>query len=223
VVALEGEQARARRRAELQAIITKAAEQPAGDVTKAVGHADAGAASLSTLLAVLGWSVPASKLSDWIILLGAVAVETGAALSGVLVASVGAVSERKTGQQMASTVELSSERHAETRPDRRESPSKPVESTDLGPEPAPPKPPKRTRKPATKRTARDTNRRKAQIVRLVQSNGGKIVASQQTIADKLRLSKTRVYELIKELEATGQVRVVADQNGTTVALVANAA
>jgi hypothetical protein len=220
VAALDGEAARTKRRAELSATIVKLTDAlAAGDVTKVVGHADAGAASLSTLLAALGWSVPAARLSDWIILLGAFAVETGAALSGVLVASVGGdKSPQSTGSQAVRVVPEPGVRHSA----RRELPS-PDTKPAKNPDGEPPKGGKRAkRKPSGKRTKNRT-RKLNNVVRLVERAGGRVSTSNRTLAKQLGMSRSRTHELIKELEATGQVRVVADQNGTTVALVANAA
>jgi biotin operon repressor len=55
---------------------------------------------------------------------------------------------------------------------------------------------------------------------LVQASGGKVTASQQSMARQLGLSKTRVNELLRELEAAGRVKLHTSRSGTTVALAA---
>ena len=54
----------------------------------------------------------------------------------------------------------------------------------------------------------------------MRSNGGKVTASQKALAKRLGVSKTRVNELLKELEAAGQISLRTSRTGTTVALAA---
>jgi hypothetical protein len=82
VRALCAELGRATRRAELEAALAKAETD---SVTRpAVAAADAGAASLSALLAVFGVTIPAAVLGHWLVLVGVVALEAGSALAVVL-------------------------------------------------------------------------------------------------------------------------------------------
>jgi hypothetical protein len=73
---------RATRRQDLEAALSRA---EADSVTrKAVAAPDAGAASLSALLAVLGWTVTPGALVPWLVLVGVVALEAGSTLAVVL-------------------------------------------------------------------------------------------------------------------------------------------
>jgi hypothetical protein len=92
VRALCAELGRASRRAELETALATAERD---SVTRpAVAAPDAGAASLSALLAVFGWTVPAGALVVWLVLVGVVALEAGSALSVVLCRSAGPVMPR---------------------------------------------------------------------------------------------------------------------------------
>jgi len=143
------------------------------------------------------------------------ALEVGAALSALLIQAVG-------GQQTAPVVEQSSERPAQAQPDRPQTVPTRAKPAQPDPEPDPNRPSKRTQKRKAKRTQRNAKRRLGNVVRLVQANGGKVTASQQSLARQLRLSKTRVNELLRELEAAGRVRLHTSREGTTVALLAAA-
>jgi hypothetical protein len=85
-VPLIAELARARRRQELEAILAEVGAQVASGPTVAV--ADPGATALVTYLSVLGISVSAELVAQWLNLVPVLALELGSALAGVLVASV---------------------------------------------------------------------------------------------------------------------------------------
>jgi uncharacterized membrane protein len=168
-------------------------------------------------LATIGLNVPAGKLADWLVLVPVFALELGAALSAVLVQSIsGPSSERQT----TPTASFDTERRLPARSAQRGSASEPVESPDPDPRPDPNKPPKRTHSKPGKRTKRDAQKRLGNVVRLVRENGGKITASQQTLANRLHLSKTRTHELLRELEDAGHVELSTSRDGTTVRLIA---
>jgi uncharacterized membrane protein len=213
IAVLQGEIARAKRRTELQATISAAT-----DTTKApanvVKNADPGSAALATYLGTLGVNISATKLSDWLTLIPVLALEVGAALSLLLVQAVwGHASERPT----APHVYARSEHRTETRPGTPQSVPNPVEPAQSD---DPNKPPKRTTKRAAKRTKRDAKKRLGNVVRLIHGKGGKVVASQQSMAKQLRCSKTRVNEMLRELEGAGVVKLKTSRQGTSVALVA---
>lgn len=86
VAALNGEIARAERRAELEAKISKATDRPTA--APIVKNSDPGSTALATYLATLGVTVAAGKLADWMVLVPVMALELGAALSVLLVQSV---------------------------------------------------------------------------------------------------------------------------------------
>jgi hypothetical protein len=87
VNAFRAELGNAERREKLEADL--ASLQSAGPVAPAVREADPGSAALATYLASLGFDVPVSRLTDWLVLIPVLALEVGAALAGVLVHSVG--------------------------------------------------------------------------------------------------------------------------------------
>jgi hypothetical protein len=101
--ALCAELGRSQRRAELETALARA---EADSVTRpAVAAPDAGAASLSALLAVFGWTVPAGALVVWLVVVGVVALECGSALSVVLCRSTAPV-QRIVTQQPAHSVTM---------------------------------------------------------------------------------------------------------------------
>ena len=93
VASLKAELGRAMRHTELEAILAApvavgvavVGDEPA----KAIASADPGAAALSTYANALGFKVPADLISRWLPLVGVLALEIGAAFSGVLVGEIG--------------------------------------------------------------------------------------------------------------------------------------
>jgi MarR family len=184
-----------------------------GPATATDKPADAGAHALVVYLSALGFVLPERLLSDWLVLISVLALEGGAALAMVLVQSV-------SGHQTPPVVEQITERQAETRPERPQSAPTPAKPGQTEPEPDPTPPRKRTPKPTAKRTQRNAKRRLGSVVRLVTANGGKVTGSQKALAKRLGVSKTRVHELLRRLEAAGVVRLRTSRTGTTVALAA---
>jgi uncharacterized membrane protein len=214
VAALKGELGNAERKAQLEA--TLAALQTAAPAA-ADKAGDPGAQALSTYLASLGIALPSSLLTEWMVLVSVAALELGSALSVLLVQTVSVpATERQTPRQ----TEQNTERPAETQPATPQIASTPAKPGQSDHEPDPTPPGKRTPKRKAKRTRRNAKRRLGNVVRLVRANGGKVTASQQSLARQLRLSKTRVNELLRQLEATGQVKLYTSRAGTTVALAA---
>jgi hypothetical protein len=84
-VPLIAELARAKRRQELEAVLGEAGAQVVSG--PAVTVADPGASALVTYLSVLGISVSADLVAQWLNLVPVLALELGSAPSGVLVAS----------------------------------------------------------------------------------------------------------------------------------------
>jgi hypothetical protein len=213
VSVLRAELGNADRREKLEADL--AALPSNGPVLAIERPADPGAHAVGVYLAALGLATP-TGLSEWMAAIGVIALEVGSALAGLLVGSVGPVSERKT----TPLVEQSSERQVDVRsegPQTAPSSEKPAQPSD---QPDPNKPSKRTKKRKAKRTRRDAKRRLGNVVRLIEARGGKLTSTQQSMARQLRLSKTRVNELLRELEGAGRVKLRTSRAGTTVALVA---
>lgn len=211
VAALRAELGQAKGRAQLESTLAGLHSAAPAATNKT---ADPGAHALSTYLAAIGISLPSSLLTEWFVLVPVIALELGAALAMVLVQSVsGAPTEQKT----QSVIEQISEHPAQTRPEQPQSEATPEKPGQTEPEPNPTPPRKRTPKRKAKRTQRNAKRRLGNVVRLVRASGGKVTASQQSMARQLGLSKTRVNELLRELEAAGRVELRRSRTGTTVA------
>ena len=212
VSALRVELGSAERKAQLET--TLAALQAAAP-TATNKTADPGASALAVYLSALGLVLPDRLLSDWLVLISVISLEAGAALAMLLVQSV-------SGQQIAPQIELATERQAETRPERPQSAGTPAKPGENDREPDPTKPGKRTPKRTAKRTQRNAKRRLGNVIRLVRSSGGKVTASQNAMAKRLGVSKTRVNEMLRQLQAAGLVSLRTSRTGTTVALAAAA-
>ena len=213
VTLLRAELGNAERKEKLEADL--ATLQAKGPVLASERPDDPGAHAVRVYLTALGMATPAG-LSEWLAAIGVLGLEVGSALAGLLVGSVGSLSERKT----APVVDQTSERQEDVRSEASQTPAsseKPAQPTD---QPDPNKPSKRTKKRKAKRTRRDAKRRLGNVVRLIEARGGRITGTQQSMARQLRLSKTRVNELLRELEDAGRVKLRTSRAGTTVALVA---
>ena len=219
VAALNGEIGRAERRAELQATISKGTNQKAP--APVVKNADPGAHALATYLGTIGMSVPAGLLSDWLILVPVIALEIGATLALLLVQSVstGQPVGPVTGQQTGPVVEQKADTRTDAQPAQPDSTQadtkRPANTDDPGPKPGR----KRTRAKPQKRT-RDTKRRLGNVVDLLKARGGHSTGGQRAMAKQLKLSKSRVNELLRELDDAGTVKLKTTRRGTSVALVA---
>jgi hypothetical protein len=91
------------RRAELDAALSKA-EADTG-AKPSVGAGDAGAAALSAVLALLGWTLPAGALAPWLVLAGVLALEVGSSLAVVLVWSMDAGGSKPQGRPPAAAAD----------------------------------------------------------------------------------------------------------------------
>jgi hypothetical protein len=217
VAALVGEQARAKRRAELQSVIDKATTTTTTTGT-AVKSADPGSAALATYLAGTGLTVSASTLADYLTLAPVLALEVGAALSGVLVQSVGG------GQHLPMSKGAP---RTETAPEPRR---EPVDTR--APAPAPKTPPREKaavdansaarRKPTRVAPGRVSTRRlgnaavatkagaSAAIVDTLRDRGGRIEnASVRGLASLINATKSNVHNALMALVAAGVVARVA--------------
>jgi hypothetical protein len=188
------------------------ARLPTGNSSAATDRpADPGAHALSVYLSALGLPTP-TGLSQWLSLVGVLALELGSALAGLLVASVG-------GHGTASVAPLEADTRTETRPAQL---GGALADTETRPSPGnPPDKPrgKRTPRKPAKRT-RDTKRRLGNVVDLLKARGGQVRGGQRAMAKQLKLSKSRVNELLREAADAGVVKLKTSKRGTTVALVA---
>jgi winged helix-turn-helix DNA-binding protein len=216
VAVLRGEIGRAERRATLQATVSKGIEAPA--TAPAVGESDPGAASLASVLSMLGWSIQPGKLSDLLILLSVLSIEAGSALAGVLVQAVsGAPAGHQPPSQTGSQTVLPVSEPGVRTSSQRQTPSpdtrKPEKPNGDGPKPRG----KNKRKPSGKR-AKDRTRKLGNVVRLVQRQGGHLSASNRELAKRLGLSKSRTHEIVREAVAAGLLTAESSRAGTRLAV-----
>jgi hypothetical protein len=181
VAALNGEIARTRRRAELQAVIAGLTD--AMPASAAVGAADPASSAISTYLAALGIVVPADVLARWLTLVPVLALELGAALAAVLMDAVAA--EPKAITKTADAPKLG----AST-----------VHLSDVSGQPAD-KPQK-----TSGRQVRRPASRQQRILDALKKRGGKIEASSvRKIAGLIRGRRSTVHAALGMLLAAGTV------------------
>jgi hypothetical protein len=95
----------------------------------AYAAADPGAAALASYLATFGVSIPAGLASEWMVLIGVIALELGSALAVVLVRAAGA--PHRSAQQSAS-VDSDAQRAA-SKPDPKRASRTPAKGRHVGP------------------------------------------------------------------------------------------
>jgi hypothetical protein len=183
---------RANRRAELDAALSKAESDAA--TKPSIGAGDAGATALSTVLALLGWTVPAAALAPWLVLVGVLALEVGSSLAVVLVRSV-STPGRQSRPPMAAVDSPAQE------------PSKPAKAVNA-PQAAPRRAPAkvgggRVRAKGTRDAAAD------KIVDTLQANGGRAPgASVRQLGAMIGERKSTVHNAVAMLVASGVIERV---------------
>jgi hypothetical protein len=177
--------------------------------------ADPGASALASYLCLFGVNVPASMLAEWLVLVGVVALEVGSALAVVLVRAVSTGHQASKKSPPTHSLDVSGR-----------TPARPAQSQLALPDTKPAEKPnrdgsksggKRPQKSAKGRTPA-SKRRLSNVVRLVQRAGGHLDGGQRELARKLKLSKSRTHELLKEGAAAGMLKVKTSKLGTSVAL-----
>jgi len=213
----QGEIARAKRRSELLAILDRNIDGK--NTTTAVKYADPGSAVLATYLGTLGFNVSTTKLTDWLVLIPVLALEIGGALSVLLVQSVSGSGSRQTAiaSQQPDIQTMPAPGPA---PDTQSRAAPGNSTPHPGEKRTPRKPTKRTSGRGGKRGGggQSGKRRLGNVVDLLKARGGQISGGQRGIARALKMSKSRVNELLHELAAAGKVRLTTSRAGTTVAL-----
>jgi biotin operon repressor len=172
--------------------------------------ADSGASALATYREAIGIVFYTGLLTEWLVLVSVVALELGSAVSLVLVQ---AVSVTLHEHQTPSVVERNTERLAQTQPVSPQTASTPAKPGETNREPDPTPPGAERRNGRLTERAAIAKHRLGNVVRLVTANGGKVIASQQSMARQLGLSKSRVNEVLRQLEAAGQVKLHTSQVG----------
>jgi hypothetical protein len=210
VAMLNGEIARTRRRAELQAAIAKLTD--AIPATTSVGAADPASSALGFYLGLIGVTIAPAALSQWLILVPVLALELGAALAAVLVQAVAA-------EAKASVVNTDACSTTEGNPIR---PSGPRANPAIGKADRPSGHPRAkggrqargrrlgrtvsTAKPAKKRRVATKRAARERILGLIEARGGRLEGgSVRTIAKLTKLGRTTVHSALGILIASGSV------------------
>lgn len=200
VSALKAEKARADRRAELQEIMSKpiAPVVPqSSESIGAIGKADAGASALSAYLAVFGIAIAPAVLSEWLVLVGVLALEVGSAIAGVLVQSLaGPPSPSMAAESIKAEVV---QQPLSPKPIRVVHPEKAAVSADAD-------------------HARE--RVKTAIVDQLKAQGGSVSSGERGLAKLIGANRSTMRRAINGLVMAGVVVAEATRNGTMLRLVA---
>jgi hypothetical protein len=203
VAALNGEIARTRRRAELQAVIAGLTD--AMPTSAGVGAADPASSALSTYLAALGIAVPIDVLARWLTLVPVLALELGAALAAVLIDAVTAEPKAITKTAVASKLRAPGITSTAHPSDVSGQPSDKPQKTNG----------RQVRRPASRaRLAKDRRTRanaaaQTRIIEALKKGGGKIEAgSVRKVAGLIGARKSTVHSAMALLLAAGTVTKV---------------
>ena len=206
---MNGEIARAKRRAELQDAINKGTA-PANS-TPTVKNADPGASALATYLATLGVDISAARLADWLVLVPVLALELGAALSILLVQAV--CGAPASGHARAPVVEQTLDSRTEGRPAQPQpSPVTPLDSKTPATKPQTVSKPKPAKRAARRRLGQQTVVSKAEaegkVVDMLKAKGSLDSASVRGVARLIGARKSTAHNAIVALVTAGVVAKV---------------
>jgi hypothetical protein len=203
--ALVAEQARAHRRAALQAEL-RDVEQRLSDAPS-VAVADPGAAALATYAESFGLQLDPGKLGLWLPLVGVLALEAGAAFSVVLVKSVTA-----SGPQLAaSPAESPATAGNAVAHEQTAKVAQSVETRKRGPR-------KSRRRPPDDKAGGPPQRGLAGLLDTLKAEGGAVELSQRQLARKVGASRSTLQRALGDLAAAGAVVLDTSKSGTRVAL-----
>ncbi len=229
------ELARAKRRAELEALLTATAAAPSsGMQTHSVAVADPGAAALSTYLAMLGFSIRPEHLADWLVLLAVLALEIGSALAGVLAGSVRPSPKKDAPIKLAPTPQ----RHAVTIADDQPpavAMTGAATATAAGPEIAAKASEAAGREEGAKLPvathpaiplapvpASGRDEAAQRIMSLLHDSGGILEASRNAIGKMIAATPSTAYAAMTWLASQGAIAVHSNARGSTIRLAASA-
>lgn len=199
VATLRAEKARAERRAELEQIVATPLAQPHSPQTSAshaVSKSDPAASALSTYLAFFGIAVAPSVLSEWLVLVGVLALEVGSAMAGVLAQSFAG---------SAGAVQPFASRKRESEPASVQPPvaqvvhARPIEVSE---------PVDHTREKV-----------KRAIVQQLKTSGGSVSGGERGLAKLIGANRSTMKRAINGLVMAGIVVAEATRNGTMLRLV----
>lgn len=197
VALLKTEKARADRRAELEKIIAKPLPITAStthDKKDAVGTADPAASALSAYLEIFGIAVAPAVLSEWLVLVGVLALEVGSTMAGVLAQSFGGPSKT-------------------ARPESVEAPMV---------QPPAPAPKVQVVHPAktgdTEEVDQAREKVKAALVQQLKAHGGSVSSGERGLAKRLGANRSTMKRAINGLVLAGVIAAEATRNGTVLRL-----
>jgi hypothetical protein len=210
VAGWRSELGRANQRAKLEATMAEAEADT--KAVHAVKSPDPGAAALSTYLGMFGLSIPAAVLSEWIVLVGVVALEVGAALSVVLVQSTSVPKGSVQQDVMAEAKPVVDGSLPATLPATPtiDLPAAPSKNDDFTEENA----------LAGSLPSTSANGARDRLLHMLSGGQGVVRGCQAELGRALGVSRTRVRQLLSELVAAGAIKVRSSSTGTTISLVA---
>lgn len=217
---LETEAARAKRRAELEAVLKdEPVEPPSGQQT--VKDADPLATVLTVFAAAMGMSVQPGALSPWLVLIPVLFLELGSSLSLVVWRSF-VSGAQQTDTPIVSAPDTKADTKADSIPDTRADTDRtPENPANAGSDVSSRRPNRTPSKPSKRTPSGDGGRRLGtNVVDLIKARGGQLRGGQRGIAKTLGLSKSRTNEVLRELAERGLIRLQAGRSGTYVQLVA---
>jgi len=201
VAELRAEKARAERRAELEAVMATPLSALPAATQKSVSKPDPAASALSTYLAVFGLTVAPSVLSEWLVLIGVLALEVGSAFAGILAQSFG-------GPARVTHVAATRKHETDTalvQTPRSEAVQAVVHPVKLEvPEPV------------------DQTRQKVKraIVQQLKASGGSVSSGERGLAKLIGANRSTMRRAINGLVVAGVIAAEATRNGTMLRLVA---
>lgn len=197
------ELARAERRQELSAIMTKAQSE----LARAPAQANSDVVALTTYLAVLGVGVPAETVNGWLVLLAVLIVECGSGLSMAIGMSFAGGGQLPDGRSVARTQEQPNARTSG--PDT--SPNACISGSCARP-PTPDTLKQRTM------DATDKNDAAVRFLEFLKLQGGVLVSGQRQIGRALGWSKSWTHEVLHALAKARRVELTTTRAGTVVQL-----
>ena len=201
VVLLRVEKARADRREELQQTLTQPLPTPAVVPTahKVVGASDPGASALSAYLAVFGVIITPAILSEWLVLVGVLALEVGSASAMLLVQGVAVprrVDATAPGPAVNSETRVQKEHKAVVQVVHRANTS------------------------GSDDTAQAREKVKDAIVGRLREQGGSVKGGERGLAKLIGTNRSTMKRAMNGLVLAGVIAAEATRNGTMIRLLA---
>ncbi|WP_072395468.1 hypothetical protein [Hyphomicrobium sp. CS1GBMeth3] len=197
VAALRAERARAERRTELESILATPLPSIPQSSMQAVSKSDPAASALSAYLSLLGFAVAPAVLSEWLVLVGVLALEVGSAMAGILAQSFAGP---------ARAVQAPAIRKQENEPAAVQ--TRPVQVVHA-------------EKTAAAEPVDHTREKvKAAIVKQLKVSGGSVSSGERGLAKLIGANRSTMRRAINGLVTAGVIAAEATRNGTMLRLIA---